>query len=163
MSKKISYTGTLLALNLIILTLSNIVPINNLFFMGIASLLVSIVIMEFGINYGIIFSIASIILSFFIIPSKVRWGLYIFTFAIYGILKYLIEKNKNPILSILLKLIISSFIGLILYFILNKFVLINMNLFNIFIFEIAFFVYDYVYTLFIEYYNDKIKNMLRLK
>ena len=99
MSKKISFSGTLLALNLIILTLSNIVPINNLFFMGIASLLVSIVIMEFGINYGIIFSIASIILSFFIIPSKVQWVFYIFTFAIYGVLKYLIEKNKNEILT----------------------------------------------------------------
>ena len=163
MSKKISFSGTLLALNLIILTLSNIVPINNLFFMGIASLLVSIVIMEFGINYGIIFSIASIILSFFIIPSKVQWVFYIFTFAIYGVLKYLIEKNKNEILSILLKLVVASLIGLILYFILNTFVFIKINLFSVIIFEIGFLVYDYVYTLFIEYYNDKLKKIISYK
>lgn len=163
MSKKIAYTGFLLALNIISLILSNIIPINTIFFMGLASFLESIVIIEFGLNYGIIFSIASIILSFFIIPSKVQWVFYIFTFAIYGVLKYLIEKNKNEILSILLKLVVASLIGLILYFILNTFVFIKINLFSVIIFEIGFLVYDYVYTLFIEYYNDKLKKIISYK
>ncbi|MDM8129558.1 hypothetical protein QUV80_13945, partial [Paraclostridium benzoelyticum] len=62
MSKRIAYTGILLSLNIILLILSNIIPINTLFFMGAASFIVSIVIIEYGGKYGAIFSIASILL-----------------------------------------------------------------------------------------------------
>ena len=55
MSKKIAYSGVLLALNLILLILINIIPINTLFLMGLASLPISIVIMEYGPKSGFIF------------------------------------------------------------------------------------------------------------
>ncbi len=55
MSIKVAYGGVLLALNVILLTLTNIIPVNTLFIMGLASLLVSIVIMEWGFKSGIAF------------------------------------------------------------------------------------------------------------
>ena len=163
MSKKIAYTGILLALNIILLILSNIIPINTLFFMASASLIVSIVIIEYGVKYGAIFSIASILLSFFIIANKAQWIFYIFTFGIYGLIKYLIEKNKRVYIELVLKVFFANIMAVALYIILKGFIFIPINLFTVIGFEIGFIVYDYVYTLFIEYYDVKIKRIIRFK
>ena len=163
MSKKIAYTGILLALNIILLILSNIIPINTLFFMSSASLIVSIVIIEYGVKYGAIFSIASILLSFFIIANKAQWIFYIFTFGIYGLIKYLIEKNKRVYIELVLKVFFANIMAVALYIILKGFIFIPINLFTVIGFEIGFIVYDYVYTLFIEYYDVKIKRIIRFK
>ncbi|WGX76096.1 hypothetical protein QJS64_01195 [Paraclostridium bifermentans] len=47
--------------------------------------------------------------------------------------------------------------------ILKEFIFIPMNLFTVIAFEIGFIVYDYVYTLFIEYYDFKIKKIIKFK
>ena len=57
MSKKVAYGGILLGINLVLLLLINIISINTLFLMGISSLLISIIIMEFGPKTGISFYI----------------------------------------------------------------------------------------------------------
>ena len=163
MSKKIAYTGILLSLNIILLILSNIIPINTLFFMGAASFIVSIVIIEYGGKYGVIFSIASILLSFFIIQNKSQWIFYVFTFGIYGLVKYLIEKNQRVYIELVLKIAFANLVAVLLYIILKAFIFIPMNLFTVIGFEIGFIVYDYVYTLFIEYYDVKIKKIIKFK
>ncbi|KGJ48740.1 hypothetical protein [Paraclostridium dentum] len=163
MSKKIAYTGILLSLNIILLILSNIIPINTLFFMGAASFIVSIVIIEYGGKYGAIFSIASILLSFFIIQNKSQWIFYVFTFGIYGLVKYLIEKNQRVYIELVLKIAFANLVAVLLYIILKAFIFIPMNLFTVIGFEIGFIVYDYVYTLFIEYYDVKIKKIIKFK
>lgn len=163
MSKKIAYTGILLSLNIILLILSNIIPINTLFFMGAASFIVSIVIIEYGGKYGAIFSIASILLSFFIIQNKSQWIFYVFTFGIYGLVKYLIEKNQRVYIELVLKIAFANLVAVLLYIILKAFIFIPMNLFTVIGFEIGFIVYDYVHTLFIEYYDVKIKKIIKFK
>ncbi len=163
MSKKIAYTGILLSLNIILLILSNIIPINTLFFMGAASFIVSIVIIEYGGKYGAIFSIASILLSFFIIQNKAQWIFYVFIFGIYGLVKYLIEKNQRVYIELVLKIAFANLVAVLLYIILKPFIFIPMNLFTVIGFEIGFIVYDYVYTLFIEYYDVKIKKIIKFK
>ncbi len=163
MSKKIAHTGILLSLNIILLILSNIIPINTLFFMGAASFIVSIVIIEYGGKYGAIFSIASILLSFFIIQNKAQWIFYVFTFGIYGLVKYLIEKNQRVYIELVLKIAFANLVAVLLYIILKAFIFIPMNLFTVIGFEIGFIVYDYVYTLFIEYYDVKIKKIIKFK
>ena len=55
MSRKIAYGGILLALNCIILLLVNIIPINTLFLLGLSSLPIAVVIMEYGPKAGITF------------------------------------------------------------------------------------------------------------
>ena len=69
MSKKIAYSSILLAINLILLILINIIPMNTLFLMGLASLPISIIIMEYGPKSGVIFYIASVLLGFIIINN----------------------------------------------------------------------------------------------
>lgn len=161
MSKKIAYTGILLALNIILLLLSNIIPINTVFFMGLASFLISIVIMEYGFKLGILFYIGSSVLSFLVLPNKAQWLIYVFTFGIYGLIKYLVEKDRSFYIDILIKLVYANLIILSLYFMLKGIIYIPINIFTILVFQFAFLIYDYVYTLFIDYYEQRIRKIIK--
>ena len=162
MSRKIAYGGILLGLNIIILLLINIIPINTLFLLGLASLPLSIIIMEFGPRIGIIYYFASIILSFLVMTNKAQWILYIFTFGLYGLVKYFIEKDRNIFVEYGLKLICANILIFISYMIVKAFVYVPVNLITIIIFEISFLVYDYVYSMFIDYYNKKLRRITKI-
>ena len=160
MSRKIAYGGILLALNCIILLLVNIIPINTLFLLGLASLPISIVIMEYGPKAGIIFYIGSVLLSFMLMTNKSQWILYILTFGVYGLIKYLIEQNRSFIQEYIMKLIVANILIVITYFILKPFVYIPVNIITIVIFEISFIIYDFVYSRFIDYYNVRLRKII---
>lgn len=161
MSKKVAYGGMLLALNSIFLLLVNIVPINTLFLLGLASLPMAIVIMEYGPKSGVVFYIASLLLSFIIMTNKAQWILYTFTFGIYGLVKYIIEKDRSFIQEYTLKLLSANILILITYFILKNFVYIPVNIFTILIFEVAFIIYDFVYSRFVDFYNDRLRKFIK--
>lgn len=163
MSKKITYSGILLGLNIVLLLISNLISINTMFFMGLASLIISVIVMEYGVNTGVVFYIASIILSFVVMPNKSQWLLYTLTFGIYGLVKYFIEKGRPIYIEVILKLIFANLVAVILYLILKNIVIIPINIITIIVYQVAFLVYDYVYSLFIEYYNEKIKRIINIK
>ena len=162
MSRKIAYGGILLSVNIILLLLVNILPINTLFLLGLASLPISIIIMEWGPKLGVIFYLGSILLSFFVMTNKSQWILYVFTFGIYGLVKYIIEKDRNIFIEYVLKLISANILIGITYFILKFFIYIPVNIITISIFEVAFIIYDYVYSIFIDYYNDKLRKIIKI-
>ena len=160
MSKKIAYSGILLAVNLILLILTNIISINTLFLMGLASLPISIIIMEYGPKSGFVFYLASVILGFIVINSKFHWVLNTFTFSIYGLIKYIIERDRPIYIEYILKMLFANIAIFIVYLILKPFVYIPINIFTVLTFEVLFIVYDHVYSLFIEYYNTKLKKII---
>lgn len=161
MSRKVAYSGILLALNIILLILVNIIPMNTLFFLGLASLPIAIVIMEYGPKAGILFYIGSVLLSFMIMANKAQWILYVFTFGIYGLVKYIIEKDRSFIQEYILKLLVANILIIFVYIILKEFVYIPINIFLILIFEISFIIYDFVYSQFIDFYNDKFRRFIK--
>ena len=160
MSKKISYSGIILAINLILLILINVIPMNTIFLMGLASLPISIIIMEYGPKSGFFFYIASVILGFIVINSKFQWILNTFTFSIYGLIKYIIERDRPIYTEYILKMLFANIAIFIVYLILKPFVYIPINLFTVLTFEVLFIVYDHIYSLFIEYYNTKLKKII---
>lgn len=160
MSKKISYSGILLAINLILMMLINIIPMNTLFLMGVASLPISIIIMEYGPKNGFVFYIASVVLGFIVVNNKFHWIVNTFTFSIYGLIKYIIEKDRPIYTEYILKFLFANLAIFIVFFILKQFIYIPINLFTILTFEVVFIVYDNVYSLFIEYYNMRLKKII---
>ncbi|MGL5312316.1 MAG: hypothetical protein ACRC92_03610 [Peptostreptococcaceae bacterium] len=161
MSRRIAYGGMLLGVNVILLLLINIIPMNTLFLMGLASLPISVVIMENGPKSGVAFYLASVVLGFIVMNSKSQWILYALTFGVYGLIKYLIEQDRPVYLEYILKIIFANIIIILVYFILRAFVYIPLNLLAIAFFEVAFIVYDYVYSKFIEYYNEKLRKIIK--
>lgn len=161
MSKKIAYSAILLAVNLILLILINIIPMNTLFLMGLASLPISIIILEYGPKSGLIFYIASVLLGFIVINNKFQWVLNTFTFCGYGLIKYFIERDRPIYIEYLFKIAFANIAMFIVYMILRQFIYIPINLIIILTFEVLFIVYDNVYSLFIEYYDTKLKRILK--
>jgi len=160
MSKKVAYSGILLGVHTILLILINIIPMNTLFIMGIASLIISIIIMEFGPKSGVVFYLASIILSFLVINNKAQWVLYNLTFGVYGLIKYIIEQDRSIYLEYILKIIFANMLLMITYFILRGFIYIPINILTILAFQVVFMIYDSVYTKFIDYYETKIRKII---
>lgn len=161
MSKKVAFGGILLALNIILLILINIIPINTLFIMGLASLPISIIIMEFGPKSGVIFYIGSIILGFIVMTNKFQWILYTTTFGVYGLIKYMVERDLPIYIEYILKLLFANIIMIVLYLTLKQFIYIPINIITITGFEIAFVIYDNVYSSFIDYYNHKLRKNIK--
>lgn len=160
MSKKVAYSGILLGVHTILLILINIIPMNTLFIMGIASLIISIIIMEFGPKSGVVFYLASAILSFLVINNKAQWVLYNLTFGVYGLIKYIIEQDRSIYLEYILKIIFANILLMITYFILRGFIYIPINMLIIIVFQVVFMIYDSVYTKFIDYYETKIRKII---
>lgn len=166
-TKRLSVSGILISLTVIVLIVENILPVNKLSLFALSSFFVAIIITEFGINFGWVFYFSSSLLAIIVVPNKIGLVPYLLFFGIYGIVKFYIEKlNKMPI-EYLLKLVIFNAYMIFSLLIIKKFffdnIKINLPLWLlIFVTEIAFIIYDYVYTLFIQYYKEKLKKFIRL-
>jgi hypothetical protein len=158
-SKKIALSGILIAFTIILLMLTNYINFNKLFLYSLASLPIAIIIIEFGLKYGVIFYIASSILGAIIVPNKIIP--YILFFGIYGIIKFLIEKDRNIFIELLLKLISFNLLFAIIYFAFKFFIKITIPLWIVIIAaQGVFLIYDYVYSYFIGYYNNKLRHLI---
>ena len=160
MSRKIAYSGILLAVDVLLFAMLNVLQTNTLFLLGLASLPIAVIIMNWGPKTGAVFYIASVVLGFIVISNKAHWIIYVFTFGVYGLIKYLIEQERPIYVEYILKLVYANIALAIVYFIVRQFVYVPEQWYLILLFEVVFLVYDYAYSLFIDYYNQRLKNMI---
>ncbi|BCZ47425.1 hypothetical protein psyc5s11_34920 [Clostridium gelidum] len=154
-SRYIAESGLLVALTLVILYATSVIPINTLSILTVASCLIPISIIRTSIKNTILVYIASSVLSFFLVRPNIALYYTLF-FGVYGIIKYFIEKAKNIPLEIFLKLISFNILLGIIYFITkNLLVVISPDL-PLWILwlgaQIVFLVYDYALTLAISFF-----------
>lgn len=159
-SKKISLGGMLLAIEAIIFMLINFIPTNTIFLMVIASFISSILIYEYGEKIGAIFTIASIFISFIIISNKVHWFLYAISFALYGLVKAIIERGRKRELEYGMKFVFANIVFLIMVYVLKSFIQIDFKFFFIILLNMRFLVYDVFYSQFIRLYENKIRKKI---
>lgn len=160
-SKDIAYLGVLLGLNLLFLILSSVIETNTIILMAAAALMIGIVIVEFGGKSGSIFYIASCILGFFLTFNKVEIITYILFFGLYSLIKHIIEyKITNKVVALLLKFIFFNISLLCLYFVINQFITLKLFWWMILGAEVLFLIYDYAFTVFINYYINNIRPKL---
>ena len=166
-AKKISLSGIMLALSMITLFAATTLPTSRLSLYALSSFFVSIIIIEFGIKAGWLFFIAACILSFLVLPNKLGLPPYIVFFGIYGIIKFYLEKLRLVILEYVLKFVYFNICLFLAFCFIRNFLLINIEIklpvwIIVIASEIIFILYDYVYTLFIQYYNEKLKRILKI-
>ncbi|WP_300280335.1 hypothetical protein [Peptacetobacter sp.] len=159
-NKKISLGGMLLAIESIIFMLINFIPSNTIFLMVIASFISSILIYEYGEKIGVVFTIASIILSFFIISNKIHWFLYAISFSIYGLIKSIIERGRSRIVEYGMKFVFANIIFLIIVYVLKSFIQFDFKIIMFLFLNILFLVYDIFYSQFIRFYKNNIRNKI---
>jgi len=166
-TKRIAFNGIIAALTVIALFAASVLPTSRLSLYALSSFFSAVIIIEFGIRNGWIFYISSCLLALIIVPNKIEVLPYIIFFGVYGIIKFYIEKLGKIVVEYFLKLAffnISMFTAI--FFIKQVFVeSIRINFpwwVIIILFEIVFIVYDYIYTLFIQYYVKKLKHILKI-
>ena len=154
-SKYIAESGLLIALTLVILYATSIIPISTLSILTVASCLIPVSIIRTSIKNAILVYIASSILSFFLVKTNIALYYTLF-FGVYGIIKYLIEKTKNIPLELLLKLIAFNILLGVIYLITKSFLDISSPNFSLWMLwlaaQIVFLVYDYALTLAISFF-----------
>jgi len=168
-TKRIALAGILTALSSAVLLLENISPTGKLGFYVLSSFLLSVVIMECGAVYGWISYIAVSAVSFLIVPEKTAVLPYVMFFGIYALVKSHIERLDKLIIEWILKF---AFFNISLYFLWNIAVygigLIPGRLFEILSFaviviilQVLFFVFDWIFSLWTQYYIKKIQPRMR--
>lgn len=163
-AKNITLGGILIALGVVILYLTTIIPINTLALLTLSSCLIPIAIVRGNLKTAFFVYIGTSALSFFFLPINYAL-MYIFLFGIYGIVKFFIEKlNKIP-LEILFKLIYFNILLILGLFFINNFLsYFNINM-SIYLFiicaNVVFLIYDYALTIFLTYFLEKINKRLK--
>ena len=167
-TKELARSAILLAIMMILLYISTIIPGYKLAFYLLISLIPGIVVIEYGIKQSIIFIITSFILSLVMPGDKITLLLFYSFFGIYAVIKYLIEKIRSRIIILAVKLI--YFIAV---FFLNMYfaakiagilpeVMLKHNMWLVFgVAIIVFVIYDIMYTSFSQFYLNKIKKHVK--
>jgi len=164
-AKKVALSGMLLAMTVISLYFASFLPM-KLSLYALSSFLISVIIIEFDIKAGWVFYLSSCLLSL-IIPDKITLIPYVLFFGMYGIVKFYIERLRRILIEYIIKLIYFNIFVLIAVLLLKKLELIPVKFQNqplwilIAVMEVLFILYDYVYTLFIQYYNIRIRKALK--
>lgn len=166
-ARKIALGGVLGALAVICLFLATVLPTNRLSFYALSSFFVAVMVMEWGIKAGWLFYAATSLVAIVVIPEKLEAVPYFLFFGIYGILKYYIEKINKQVFEYVLKFAYFNLCLLAAWFLIRQIFALSINIQLpwwgiIAVLEVVFFLYDFVYTLFIGYYRNKLKPMLKI-
>ncbi|HEY8500682.1 MAG TPA: hypothetical protein VIL89_08690 [Clostridia bacterium] len=161
-SKKIAVAGILTALSVAALFLENILPTGKLGFYVFAGFLLSVVIMECGVLFGWISFVASSLLAFLLVPEKTAVIPYVLFFGIYSLVKSHIEKLNRIAVELVLKFVFFNAALFIMWkialmFIPGNFFEILPVFVIIILLEILFFAFDWIFTLWIKFYQEKLR------
>lgn len=102
---KIALGGICLALTVAFMFGASIVPGVELTLYAISSVFIAVMIIETGVKGGIGLYAAAVLLGLLIVPNKLGILPYACLFGLYGVVKYYIEKIKNPVGQMILKVI----------------------------------------------------------
>ena len=157
-SKYTAESGLLVALTLVSLYATSILPISKLSILTIASCLIPIAIIRTSVKHAILVYIASSILGFFLVPPNIAIYYTLF-FGVYGIIKYFIEKFRNIAIELIIKLVSFNLLLGATYLITKGFLGIISIKFSLLILWIVaqgvFLVYDYALTLVISFFLSR--------
>ncbi len=167
-AKSIALNGVLGALAVVCMLLANILPTNTISLYALSSFFISISIIEGGIRAGWVFYMATSLLSLIIVPDKLTLIPYVIFFGIYGIVKFYIEKLNRIVIEYISKFVYFNICVIIVFTAADRLLeaVPSVKLpWGILIAaaEIVFFIYDIVYTMFINYYRNKIRAKLKLR
>ena len=163
-TSSIALGGICLALTVIFIFAGSAVPGIELTLFAVSSLFTAVMIMESGVRGGIILYAAAVLLSIVIVPYKTSVIPYVIFFGYYGILKFFTEKLGSALLQLAAKALFFAVVLCIGFIGFRELLLGSISLpdYPVWILIIAgvamLLVYDYIYTLIINFYLKRIRN-----
>lgn len=171
MSRKIAFTGIFTGVAVVLLYIGVVMPTGKLTLYFLASMAVSVAIIEFGAGAGVLVYFAACILASLVAGNILGIVPFAFFFGHYPIFKFFIEKGRKVAVEVLLKLAVFN-ISWFSWYLLFKSIFIevlpvqltkNIGLLSVFIaaMQVVFFIYDYVYSRLLFYYESKLSIIKR--
>ncbi len=164
---QVALGGICLALTVAFMFGGSMVPGVEMTLYAISSVFVAIMIIETGVKGGIGLYVAAVLLGLLIVPNKLGILPYACLFGLYGLVKYCIEKIRNPIGQVVLKAVffgaavtvgLTAFQGMLL----GNIHLPDFPLAVLIVSGILFLLlYDWIYTLLIRIYRERFKRERR--
>lgn len=172
-SYKIALGGIVSALCIVLMFLSDLLPVGVYAFPIFAGVLIVSVVIESGYPFAFLVYTCVSLLSFFLVQNKEAVLYFIAFFGFYPIIKGLIEKIKNKLIQYVLKYIIFNicvigafFAGTYLFGVPKE----SFNLFGVFmphifliIANVIFIIYDSAVTVLITQYINKWRRYITKK
>ncbi len=161
----ISLCAMFIALTVLFLYLSTILPTAKISMFFVSSVFVGGILIEGKPGSAFLVFIASALVSLLIIPNKLYLIPYVALFGHYGIGKYYLEKIKDKVLAYFAKLLYFN-IGAALIYVLIAYVFMMPQIFTIPLWvliiaaEVAFVIYDFVYSKITVFYAVTIRPAL---
>lgn len=164
-TRDIVYGGLSSAIVICCLMLGIYIRSSRFFFMAAATYIGSIPYITGGTKAGLLSFAAVSFLSLFILPDRLYAIIYIIV-GIYPFIKSLSERRYGKKCEYIIKYIWVNVAMLIIYFLAKCFTAID--LFNnkavfiaagIAVIQVAFYIYDYIFTLFVSFFTKKIKKI----
>lgn len=163
---RISLTAMFISMSLVCLYLSSIIPVLRITLYFLSSVFIMGLLLEDEISLAFMMFVAVSLLAMLLMPIT-RILPYMLFFGHYGIGKYFIEKNiKDKIVRYVLKLLYYNIALALIYLLARQFFiedLLSSDLaiwIIIIIAEVAFALYDFVYTKVTGYYFTTIRRLL---
>ncbi len=162
--RSVAAGGVLLALLIGLLYLKTVLPVLDISIYVLISFFPGIILIETDCRYAWIFFAASSLLSLILPVNKLSFLLYYTFFGYYGIVKYHLETLKPPLLVFTIKAVIAVGAFSVNYYFaslfLPSYLAGGMPFYILAGIACAFlFIYDYVYTLAMVFYNNRIKKL----
>ncbi len=166
MNRKIAFGGVFTALAIIFLYLASVMPTGRATLYFVSGLPVALAIIEAGATTGIGVYVSASILSLLLVGNVPGVLPFVLFFGHYGIIKFFIEKRRNVVFEISMKLLTFNLslgagyimAGLLLSVpLLEAFPQGGMYAAGAWLgVQLLFFLYDYVYTRLLGYYEDRV-------
>lgn len=164
-SQNVAFVGICVAFAVILLFGANLFSATKLTICAVSGLLTGIVIIETNIKNAVLFFVATSLLAFLILPNKTVLLMYCLFFGLYAFFKRLAEKLKHRYSQIILKLMFFAIIMLLALTVFKALLFSNVTFatWQLAAFAIGgmvlFAIYDYIYTLVLDIYTKKFRNI----
>lgn len=164
---RISLTAMFASMSLLFLYLASVLPTMRIAMYFLSSVFVMGLVLEEEIGLAFLMFAVVSLLSLLLMPNILRVVPYVLFFGHYGIGKYFIETNiKDKVVRYILKLIYYNVALALIYFLARQVFaqdLLDLSMaiwVLIVLAEIAFVVYDFVFTKLASYYFNNIRRFL---
>ncbi len=159
-TRKLTLASIFTAMAVMLMIASSILPIGVGILFIIGSAMMCAIVCECGVRYALVGFTASAILTFILAPDKSIPLMYAAFTGWYPIVKLYIEKLRNIKKEFALKVFVGAVVAVISYF-LAKLIGMPFEWYWIFIIAVAAVGYDFILSLMIQIYYEKIRKHIR--
>ncbi|MCD8356336.1 MAG: hypothetical protein LUE11_07175 [Clostridia bacterium] len=113
-TKKLTFGAVMTAVGVLLLLLGSSMPGMRIACSAIAGVIIAIIVMRCGLLYALLGVIATVLLSFLVVPAKEIVLVYSVFFGPYALVKNLIERLHKLLLEWLIKLLYCGVVAVLL-------------------------------------------------